>query len=293
MRIQLLNGGLGNQVFQYIFARYVESVSNEPCYLDDSAFWLDYIEHNGFELKKVFPNAKLHLLSDEFTESSWAYLMDNRREGIEIGQQFKNNEMDLFLVAESNDFKFDGNVIFFTPGVYMPNIAYTQGNVYYHGYWVGRHWFDANADILREELSFPAFTEQANIDYLNKIHQTYSIAVHIRRGDFLKHGWNLPDSYYKTCLEKTFALHPDAVLFIFSDDMDYCQANEELLGFNLAKQAPIYIEGNVGGNNYRDMQLMAECKGMILSRSSFSYLAALLNKNIDQVLINPCADRAI
>ena len=40
-----------------------------------------------------------------------------------------------------------------------------------------------------------------------------------------------------------------------------------------------YVEGNVQGKNYLDLQLMTKCQAMILSNSAFSYLAALLNPN--------------
>ena len=63
MRIQLINGGLGNQVFQYIFMRFAERYSpGEVWYLDDSAFFLGR-QHNGYELEKVF-GIKANLLSD-------------------------------------------------------------------------------------------------------------------------------------------------------------------------------------------------------------------------------------
>ena len=49
----------------------------------------------------------------------------------------------------------------------------------------------------------------------------------------------------------------------------------------------LFIEGNEDENlNYRDMQLMKECKHLIISNSSFSYLAALLNKR-SGIKLNP------
>lgn len=36
MRIQFLNGGLANQAFQYIFARYYALEKGEPMYMDDT-----------------------------------------------------------------------------------------------------------------------------------------------------------------------------------------------------------------------------------------------------------------
>lgn len=58
MKIQYLNGGLANQVFQYIFVRYAE-LTYPDCGLwifDDSFFFTTHV-HNGYELDKVFNKA--------------------------------------------------------------------------------------------------------------------------------------------------------------------------------------------------------------------------------------------
>ena len=44
MQSIMLNGGLGNQLFQYIFARYIEKNSADNCIIDDSAFWGNNVE---------------------------------------------------------------------------------------------------------------------------------------------------------------------------------------------------------------------------------------------------------
>ena len=54
MKIQFLNGGLANQAFQYIFARYYElAYPGESMYMDDTYFALNTV-HNGYELERVF-----------------------------------------------------------------------------------------------------------------------------------------------------------------------------------------------------------------------------------------------
>ena len=47
MKIQFLNGGLANQAFQYIFAKYYElSHPGDAMYMDDTYFALNTV-HNG------------------------------------------------------------------------------------------------------------------------------------------------------------------------------------------------------------------------------------------------------
>lgn len=50
MRIQLLNGALGNQAFQYLFVRFAERTfpDSGPWYFDDSAFYFDRFVHGGY-----------------------------------------------------------------------------------------------------------------------------------------------------------------------------------------------------------------------------------------------------
>ena len=56
----------------------------------------------------------------------------------------------------------------------------------------------------------------------------------------------------------------------------WCREHEHELGFRSFSEIT-YVEGNVQGKNYLDLQLMTKCQAMILSNSAFSYLAALLN----------------
>ncbi|MBR1858669.1 MAG: hypothetical protein IJ797_04165, partial [Selenomonadaceae bacterium] len=68
MNIVYMNGGLGNQMFHYIFFRWLEINSSEKCVIDDAPFYLDNVPHNGYELNKIF-GLKPAMLSDKFFNS--------------------------------------------------------------------------------------------------------------------------------------------------------------------------------------------------------------------------------
>lgn len=86
MKIQYLNGGLANQTFQYIFARFhdLENPKDEPMLLDDSSFFVNPV-HNGYELEKVY-SVKPRLLSQYFDPDVWEYMIEQKRNGISIPQ---------------------------------------------------------------------------------------------------------------------------------------------------------------------------------------------------------------
>lgn len=94
----------------------------------------------------------------------------------------------------------------------------------------------------------------------------------------------LPDEVYSLCAETFFVQYGgDWNLFVFSDDIPWCKEHAQKLQFNLFKKVT-FVEGNIHGENYRDMQLMSQCQAMIMSNSAFCFLAALLNTRREIVL---------
>lgn len=99
MKIQFLNGGLANQAFQYIFARYYElSHPGEIMYMDDSYFALNTV-HNGYELEKVF-GIKAHMLSSCFDEEVWSFILEERKGGKSVPQILCENDLPFTMVSE-------------------------------------------------------------------------------------------------------------------------------------------------------------------------------------------------
>ena len=290
MKIQFLNGGLANQAFQYIFARYYElSHPGEIMYLDDSYFALNTV-HNGYELEKVF-GIKPHMVSECFDEDVWDYFLAERQKGKSIPQILCENEIPMSMISEVGDgyksfHSFDGKVYPIPSREYYPEILEMPGDIYYHGYWINRNWFAQYKDVFLQEFAFPEIWDDKNREYLNRIENGNSLSVHIRRGDYVTLGWDMSVNTYLEMIEKFVQkCGKQWELFVFSDDIEWCRANQAALGFEQFLSVT-YVEGNTHGKNYIDMQLMSRCKGMIMSNSSFCYLAALLNTQL-QACINP------
>lgn len=284
MRIQYFNGGLANQIFQYIFYRYGQLSTGHPeeWFLDDSFFFFKH-QHNGYELEKVF-GLKPNLLSQQLGTDAWSILVENRKKGIGMADSLANMGFHVSMIAEAQNYKsanpFSGQVFPIPCYEYHPEILkYNDEIVYYFGYWINKSWLNAYRSLFMEELSFPPISDEKNLRYASQIKSSLSVGVHIRRGDFLTLGVSLDSKFYYSAIQKLLASHPDSTLFVFSDDQSWCELHKEELGLTLAKEV-IFIRGNINGKNYIDMQLLSMCKGMIISNSAFCYLAALLNSNL-------------
>lgn len=288
MKIQFLNGGLANQTFQYIFARYYElSHPGEVMYLDDSYFAIHTV-HNGYELEKVF-GLLPHMLSECFDEVTWKNILDAKRRGFSIPQIFLECKLLIQMISEvgdeSHNFNpFSGKRYNIPVYKYLPQILDASGNIYYHGYWMNKGWLEAYKDTFLKELQFPEITDEKNTRYMEQIVSEPSLSIHIRRGDYVTLNIASSIQFYQMCVENFCTQYgKDWHLFVFSDDIPWCKEHAEEMQFHLFREVT-FVEGNVQGDNYRDLQLMRRCKAMIISNSAFCYLAALLNTEREIVL---------
>lgn len=293
MRIQYLNGGLANQVFQYIFFRFGQLSNPESAdewFLDDSFFYIHNI-HNGYELEKVFPNIKVNLLSKFFDKESWDMLIDNKRNGISIPQSLKNLGYDIKMITETSNYNekmhnpFDG-LVYKAPDVngYFPEIVKLKDEIiYYHGYWINPMYAMAYSEQIFSELTFRDITDEKNAKIALDILKTDSCAVHIRRGDYVELGWSSPTEFYKKSIDSLFDKNKEIVLFVFSDDIEWCKQHSSDLGLDIPSRVE-YVEGNVAGNNYIDLQLMTYAKYIIRGNSAFSYLARVLSERCCEMI---------
>ncbi|TQR60737.1 alpha-1,2-fucosyltransferase [Campylobacter troglodytis] len=113
-----------------------------------------------------------------------------------------------------------------------------------------------------------------------------SVAVHIRRGDFLfaKYPVNLSLSrYYENAFKAMKARFKDAKFFIFSDDKVFIKTH-----FADKKECEI-ISLNDDSRVIYDFYLMQNCKHFIMANSTLSWWVAFSKKDKEAVIFTPMA----
>lgn len=258
------NGGLGNQMFQYAFARAIEKKTGVKTVFDMSFFKKRYAR--PYELNIFNLNAK-------FVEDFWLKLklkiIWKLRKRLN-GKRF----LGLKLYSEPN-FEFDAEVFNIDP------------NTYVEGFFQTEKYFKDIEKELRTDFQFKNLPDDENQKLINKINATNSISLHIRRGDYVqkKRYQNLYATcsldYYKKGVEYITKNFPTPVLFIFSDDIEWVKENLNL------PYGSFYVSHNTGNKSYEDMRLMSLCKHNIIANSSFSWWGAWLNNNKEKIVIAP------
>ena len=149
----------------------------------------------------------------------------------------------------------------------------------YFGYWQYLRYFEHLLPKLRKELSLKeeAYTEDY-IKYRDIIKADKdSVSVHVRRDDYVtsKSIPCLPFSYYYEALN-----HIDGNIYVFSDDIDWCKHHF----------VTDYFEREITFVNleyYHDFELMRFCHSNVISNSTFSYWAAILNDSPEKKVVTP------
>lgn len=277
MHIVYINGGLGNQIFQYMFYCFLRSLlPNDELLLDDNKFYGTDVPHHGYELKRIF-GIDAQLLSDRLSPDVWRYMTTRRQEGIDIPEQLLKAGLPISVIREKGvaNIKFSGNINDYVPG--EPFVLSRGLCVYWHGYWLSELFYNNMKEKLDDVLKFPSIRDDINLNLIDVINSSKeSTAIHIRRGDMVKYGWVAPMSYFNNMIRQIEKSISPSLYLLFSDDLPYCKAHAEELGLSLVAKKLYFVDNNTGDDYYRDLQLMSYCNNRLSDRSSFSLLASLL-----------------
>lgn len=262
MVIVELCGGLGNQLFQYSFGKYLGDTLNYQVKFDTHWF-------------KKPKKAHEELLLD--------------RLGLDVPEPGLSASKSLLL--RSRFLRKLGGLPATLTGfrIIKESTKNThQDNSYYIGFWQNAKYANHIAELIKKnvaDLDFNLLPQQ----YAENITEN-SIAVHVRRGDYLtnknfgalSHAHLVLDAnYYKTEVERALKIRKKANIHVFSDDIDWC---EKSLGFENRK---VYYWNAQEMNTIDTFVTMSKFRAYILSPSTFGWWPAFINKEKSWFISSP------
>lgn len=261
-----LNGGLGNQMFQYAVARAISSRLDAELVVDSwSGFVRDYQYRRVFELSKLPIKARIATPIERVP--IWLYRIQNR-----ILTQQEN------LIQE----RFYGNFLVETAAKFLPDIfEYKKSSsTWLIGYWQSPKYFENIATELRSELT-PTLPIQENFLRMGMdIKKSNSVALGIRLyEESANPGAHARDGDLKTVedFNRAISIHleenPRSQFFVF------CTHHAPILKKLNLPNTTIYIthdNGYVG--SLERLWLLTQCRHHIFSNSSYYWWGAWLSK---------------
>jgi len=270
MIVVKLSGGLGNQMFQYACGLSLAHDLDTELYLDLSSYnnhkHLGTVRHFELDIFKIIINLATEKELKKFYPPSNA-----------LHRQFWKlaRKANPTLIIEEKDFS------------YRPIEHQRCKNLHLIGYWQSYRYFNPVAEKVRKSFSFTSSPNAINAKTLEEIQACESVAVHIRRGDYVSdkstnqfHGvCSLP--YYTEAIKYMRAHLKEPFFFFFSDDPDWVKHT-----FEDVKNSKV-IDYNKDVEAYNDMRLMAACRHNIIANSSFSWWGAWLSNHQNKIIIAP------
>lgn len=262
-------GGIGNQLFQYVFGQYLHyRYQQEVCY-DDNAF---------YSVEKT-RNRELNALDAEIQyDNSCSF---NRYRGV------KNRFLRyLFQMVPSHHYieenlYGDGTEI----EMILSRIKYDE-LYFFSGYWQDikyYKWLKENiSEFCLKVKDFPN-----ELKFLRKliVKTENSVSLHIRRGDYFSpknisiYGVCGVD-YYEEALHMMKYKYPYAKVFVFTDDIDWVKENVSI-------DDELIIIPNYPVCQLAYIEMMSLCQHHIISNSSFSWWGAVLNPDENSYVLCP------
>lgn len=256
-----LSGGLGNQMFQYAYGRLMWNVTGE------------HIEYNVCEIQHG-SDENIDILNfvnkAELFVSNRMYAITKpllNRSGLLRRLMKVYKEEESFVVNER---------------------AFFNDAEYYIGYWQNIKYLEPIKDLLARELVYNRELSEKENEWVERIRNENSVAVHVRRGDYLQKQDRyvvLSSEYYTDALEvikvdmKRRGIKP--LIYVFSDDITWCKSNL-YLGDDV-----VYIDKTISLTDSFDFYLMQSAPNIVMGNSTFSWWATWLSDSEKRIVITP------
>jgi hypothetical protein len=259
-----LHGGIGNQFYQYCFAKYLESVYVNHQIILDTEFYRE-IEKQRYPRENVFTYLS-NFYTIHFDDIGEFRLNIISR----IAKKMAKRDKKYKIINIFN--LFFGNYII-ENSWYINNLKLLKfrkiGDLYFYGYWQDYKFIKYGIEDLKIKLEqkFPCY-----------IIDKFKVAIHIRRGDYLKISHDGKNSivlgidYYKAAFDyyNNFGFYKFEV---FSDDLAWCMINLPKLFPNF-----IFSYDSKKLNDLECLYFMSKHANIIAANSTYSLWAFYLSE---------------
>lgn len=262
MIITKLQGGLGNQMFQYTLGRELSLKRGAVLKLD-----ISHYRNNEF---RSYELSKFNITENIATDAEVKKYYNNFNKILDSLKSFTNKR----IIVEKGH-KFDKKILLLNDKVYLD------------GYWNSEKYFKDIEPVIRKEFTLKDKLNEEAQKILAMIRENNSVSLHIRRSDYLTEKISKifeigSLEYYTRAINEINERVAQPYFFIFSDDIDWAKNN-------LTIAQPHFFVSNEKIKDYEEINLMSNCQHNIIANSTFSWWGAWLNNNSKKIVIAPQA----
>ena len=287
MNIIRMSGGLERQMFQYALYMKLTSMGREVKFDDIN-------EYQDDRTKPIM----LSVFNIDYPRATWD----------EINRYTDGATDNMSRIRKF--FKGRRTNIYKEKGFYDPEVL-SYEDKYLDGSFMSQKYFEDILPEVKKTFTFPAvedlnLTPRTNASFLlyyDRIINTNSVGLHIRRSDsrFNEELYEniCTTEYYRSAIRYIDERVEDARYFVFSNEPKWVKnwlrdIIRSLITEGMSKEEVrklqerfVLVEANDEYISYLDMFLLGKCKHNILSNTGFSWWGAWMNENKSKIMIAP------
>jgi hypothetical protein len=278
MVVVQMRGRLGNQMFIYAFGLAVAQASGKKIYFD----WLGYEEGVSGFIKRLRVSVKKR------TRNVLGCAQTVQLEEI-FGIKLKRApwfSMGWVGICRRMLYIRESEVSSFPQ---LINILKSNKNIYLDGYWQLEDYFSGVEENVRNVFCLSRHLSPGATSLCNLIKQSISVAVHVRRGDYIDNPETAAEhnicgvGFYRQAIDWVKSNVAEPKIFIFSDDIKWCIRNLS----DLADDIVFVDYDRKTALPETDIELMMSCTHFIIANSSYSWWAAWLGESKNKIVVAP------
>ncbi len=272
-----LSGGLGNQLFEYAAARYIQLQTGEQIIFNLYPFQHD--PQREYSLGHFALDEEVSKLSrcQSWLKGNWSEILCHiyHRRGLTRG-------------AESfQKLSRKGLLLSFDVYRYYPIDAAKKG-YYWKGNFQSEKYFPKMKQVLQKDFALKEELPDSTQKLIEEMQNCQSVCVHVRRGDYVTNPVDhqildiCGKRYYEKAMDYVTGQIRNPVFYIFSntkEDLDWIRENYRFQG------DVRYVD--LEQPDYLELKTMSMCKHFIISNSTFSWWAQYMADNGEKIVVAP------
>lgn len=275
MIITRLEGGMGNQMFQYAIGKHLSIKNNTSLGL-----YLDALLDRSKKKNHTFRNYDLDIFNinaEIVKKSEIPFFYRYYYKGI---LSFFVRSI-FFILKKLFNYRRKGKEGFFH---FDKSILSLKDNIYLEGLWQSEKYFIEIEDLIRKDFTLKSPPADNIKNLIEVIEKENSLCIHVRRGDFVNDILHevIDKDFYDKGIEIIKGLTKIDKIYVFSDDIKWCEDN---MKFDFPT---MYVGDEYSGKKAEGHHiLMRSCKYFIIPSSTFSWWAAWLGDYKDKIVVSP------
>lgn len=263
--------GLGNQLFQYAYARALQERTGKLVYLDTG-----HRNRGDLPLEKEdtvkrtlgLQHFKVSLKRISTGKVPFLHCLDSRNCIAQTQYRLMQKGVGIWKWADDEN----------RMGQLCQDILKPRDFTYVNAHCLNKGYYGHIRKILSGEIQLkrPVIPNQTLADMLENRN---TVSIHIRLTDYLKSPKAIcSQEYYNRAIQYIEERVTNPCYIIFSDDPHMAKARYQFDG-------NIYWVGREEFKDYEAMMVMAKCRHNIIAESTFSYWGAWLNPNPKKIVV--------